>query len=888
MSYICYGHQVDLSSPVGGKARALATLAVTDVLIPEWFVVLPMAFHDSLLDSQKQDFQDHIKNQDGQAITALIHHMTIAQPIADEVLKALDSSSNHQSLYAVRSSAQDEDGIDHSFAGQFDSFLFVSPDAILEKIKAVWASAFSERLSQYRVEHDLPWDNAVPGVLVQRMIDSTVAGVAFAGDPVSGRRSQSIVSGVYGLGSGLVSGECDADTYSLDRTGKIIHRQIAQKTHGHRADSNCLEGVRAKPVAIELQEQPCLNDQEILAVVELTKTCSRHFGRPQDIEWAIADGKLYLLQSRPITSLANLPDPDGKRQLWDNSNIAESYNGITTPLTFSFARRIYEAVYREFCHLLSVPKKRITTNNSIFPRMLGLIRGRVYYNLLNWYRLLSLLPGFQSNRQFMEQMMGVKEGLPEYFLSEFSKATWMEKMIDRVYLTRSVMALIWNHWTMKSQIRKFYRRLSLALGDHRPDLSRWRADELVDYFNDLERQLLKKWDAPLTNDFFAMIFYGVLGKLTKKWCGDDQGTLQNNLLCAEGGMVSAEPAQRVIKMANLAVQHDKLCDSLCLDNLSEIQQTMVEYPAFQNEYESYLEKFGDRCLEELKLESLTLFDDPLTLLRSIGQMSRRLKTTPLHGSLEKELRQQAEETVHQSLGYNVLKRGLFYWVLKNARNRVRDRENLRFERTRLFGRVRQIVLEIGKRFFSDNILDHPRDVFYLELSEIFGFIDGTATCTKLKDLARLRKQEFAQYESSAPDERFETLGMVNQGNTFTTVKEKVIETGDSRKGIGCCPGVVRSRVRVITDPRNANLEVGEIIVAERTDPGWIMLFPSASGLLVERGSLLSHSAIVAREMGIPAIVSLSAVTQWLKDGDEVEMDGATGTVRKLKNSEADL
>ncbi|NJO75309.1 MAG: hypothetical protein HC833_17005 [Leptolyngbyaceae cyanobacterium RM1_406_9] len=229
-----------------------------------------------------------------------------------------------------------------------------------------------------------------------------------------------------------------------------------------------------------------------------------------------------------------------------------------------------------------------------------------------------------------------------------------------------------------------------------------------------------------------------------------------------------------------------------------------------------------------------------------------------------------------------MRRLLFTWVLKNARERVRDRENLRFERTRLFGRVRQIFVELGKRFYGQDWLNSPRDIFYLELNEILGLIDGTSTCTNLKGLVALRQAEFERYRQlPAPSDRFETHGIVYQ-NPFQPKTAAKPTSGDSLQGMGCCPGIVRAPVQVITDPRRANLRRGCILVAERTDPGWIMLFPAAAGLLVERGSLLSHSAIVAREMGIPAIVSIPNVTQWLKDGDWVEMDGSTGIIRRIE------
>lgn len=174
---------------------------------------------------------------------------------------------------------------------------------------------------------------------------------------------------------------------------------------------------------------------------------------------------------------------------------------------------------------------------------------------------------------------------------------------------------------------------------------------------------------------------------------------------------------------------------------------------------------------------------------------------------------------------------------------------------------------------------------HIQAEEALGFVEGTTVTTNLKDLARLRREEFAGWSEDPPAERFETRGVVYVGNPFQRKTGAAKPQGEERKGIGCCPGVVRGTARVILDPRHAVIEPGEILVAPRTDPGWIMLFPSAAGLLVEHGSLLSHSAIVAREMGIPAVVSLDGLTAWLRNGDHVELDGSTGRVTRLKEAD---
>lgn len=853
MSYIIHPETLNATDSIGAKASNLARLRGSQVMIPGWFVVKPEAFYASLNSLQSQSLEDV-------DFYSVIAELQPDLEIQQELQQALAKLCPNGEGVAVRSSAVDEDGVTHSFAGQLDSYLNVKPEEVAAKVAEVWRSGFSDRILAYRREHQLG-NPRPPAVLIQKMVNAQTAGVAFAADPVTGQRGIVVVSAVAGLGDRLVSGEVDADTYRINRQGKIVQQVLVNS------------------------EQPILTEEQVRAIAQLAQRTSQKFGRPQDIEWAIENSQVYLLQSRPITGLGQLPEPDGMLQLWDNSNIAESYNGITTPLTFSFARRAYEEVYRQFCKIMGVRDRKIVQNADTFSRMLGLIRGRVYYNLISWYKVLALLPGFQVNRRFMEQMMGVSEGLPEEIVTQLSQANWQHRLQDSLDLVGTLLGLGRNYFILPGQIQKFYRRLNLALLESRlpAPLTELRPDELTTHYRDLEQQLLTRWDAPLVNDFFAMIFYGVLRKLTEKWCGDAEGTLQNDLISGEGGMISAEPAKRVQLLAEIAAKDPAFVQFLCESSAEVIFEVMQTIPGFSAQYAAYLDKFGDRCLGELKLESPTLHDNPLLLLRSIGQLAKSAPTPQPAEKIDISLRIQAEQRVQQTLTSS-WKRAIFNWVLKNARNRVRDRENLRFERTRVFGRVRRIFVELGKRLYALDLLADPRDIFYLEVNEALGFVEGTATCTNLKGLVELRKAEFAGYATvETPGDRFETRGMVYQGNAFqSTGSDPISQNAEMRKGIGCCPGVVKAKVRVIDDPLGVVVEKGSILVAERTDPGWIMLFPAASGLLVERGSLLSHSAIVARELGIPAIVSIAGVTQWLQDGDWVEMDGSTGVVRKIQ------
>ena len=856
-AYVARRFDIDAAAPVGGKARALAELSNVGLPVPAWFVVLPNAFDASVTPALAAELAGA---GDEAALGAIAARIRLAPAVGAAIESALGAAPN-TSRYAVRSSAQDEDSAAHSLAGQLDSFLDVPRPQVAEHVARVWVSGYGERLVRYRAEAGIAGSTAAPAVIVQQMIDGDASGVAFSADPVTGRRAIAVVAAARGRGDALVSGAVEGETWRVDRDGAIVERPVAT-------------------------EATVLAGEDALRVAALARAAERHFGVPQDIEWTLADGSLHLLQSRPITTLAGRADPDAAPAIWDNANIVESYGGLTTPLTFSFARRCYEQVYREFCRLVGVPARTVEEHADVFACMLGLVRGRVYYNLLNWYRLLAMLPGYAVNRRFMEQMMGVREKMPSAPATATRSPGRRERVAGTLSLVRALGRLAWCIGTLPRRIRAFNARLDGALGERRPDLTPMRPDELAAYYRLLEGRLLVHWDAPIVNDFATMVFHGLLRRLCTAWLADDHGALANDLLCGERGLASEVPARCVREIATLAAADGALVPLLCESAQPQLEEALRARPAVRMALDAYIARFGERCIEELKLESPTLFDDPLPLYRAVGRCARmpgaadgrlsaRDRTAPAS-------RAAAEHRCRESLRWKPLRRVGFAWVLKRARTHVRDRENLRFERTRVFGRARQVVVELGKRLAAIGCIEVPRDVFFLEFDEVLAFAENRAATTDLKGLVAVRKAEWMSFRAlPPPPERFETHGIVCRGNAFEAMRPAPPPTGDAMTGIACCPGVVRASVRLVRDPQRTDLQPGEIIVAERTDPGWVMVFPAAGGLLVERGSLLSHSAIVARELCVPTIVSLPGVTQWLHDGDRVEMDGGTGRVTRL-------
>lgn len=826
---------------IGGKALGLAALRRLDTPIPEWFVV-PRPVLDAHADPLTQ---------------------TVSTPLASALREATDELDDRDNAtFAVRSSSPDEDGPTQSMAGQFSSFLHVPHDEVADRVAEVYATPPSSPSGDERSE-----DAARPAVIVQRMVPADRAGVAFSADPVTGRHDVAVVSAVAGTGDALVDGREEGVTVRCDRSGTLLDRDAT-------GASDELDPELARRVAA------------------LARKAASVRGGAQDIEWAAAGDTLYLLQSRAITTLNDAPDPDATVRLWDNSNIAESYSGITTPLTYSFARRAYTAVYREFCRVIGVSESVIEENDDTFRSMIGLIRGRIYYDLRSWYRLVSLLPGFRFNRRFMEDMMGVRERLPGDLLQNDDPASWTERLRDIRNMTSSAMGLIRWHRRMDREVADFRRRLDRELKQVPEALGALRLDELADLYRSLEASLLTKWTAPIVNDFLTMIFSGLSKQAVDAWTGDP--TLHSRLMTSTTPIISAEPVHRIRKMAKVAADDADLVRLLQSGDVDRALTVIRDHPELASHYDAYLDRFSDRCLGELKLESETVRDNPLPLLRAIGAQAQAMMDDPLDAdstSTADTVRDDANQALREAMRGKPVRRRVTEWLLDHARRRTADRETMRYDRTRVFGTVRRIVRAMGRRLAFQDVLDDPDDIFYLNIDELLGWIDGTASSPDLAALSATRRETFAGYrDAPAPPDRFRTYGAVGQSALTPSdpapdaSSASDAESDDVRRGLGCSPGIIRGRVRRATSPHDVSMDTADILVADRTDPGWVALFAACQGLIVAHGNQLSHAAIVAREMQLPTVVSIHDAMTWLEDGDLVEIDGQAGTVRKINDA----
>lgn len=882
---------------IGGKAWGLAKLEGLDLgaaTIPPWFVVASEASVGHL--GRAGVLEDTITalgalssgaaslEETSAQLTSRVRDAPLRPELAEHIASELKNLGDGP--FAVRSSMVGEDSAERSFAGQLSSFLFCrDATEVLEAVVGCWASAFSPHALAYQ-RHSLH-GIVLPrvAVVVQTMIDGEVSGVTFSAHPTTGRRDHCLITAAWGLGEGIVGGACDTDEYTWQHGGGELDAKIARKQVAVVARGPGKTGTEEVAVAGDRQEMRCLTRDQVAQLGELATTVQVAFACPQDIEWTWTGDRLHVLQSRPITALPEPETLEGPRIVFDNSNIQESYCGVTTPLTFSFAQGAYASVYEQTMRAVGIDEAVIGDHQEMLRNMLGLVRGRVFYNINNWYRGLLLLPSFGRNKADMEAMMGLED--PVDFIEDQVLSVG-QKLRRLPNMGATLVRLLVRFWRLPSDVPRFLADFEAAYA--RVDRDRFAAasfSELTETVAQLRREMLENWSTPIINDTYVMMMTGRLRRLVASSGLENHAEIANNLLSGEEGIESLEPTRVLMRLAREAMQDAELQQLLAtgdpLDALARVRRARPEYSA---KVDAYIERYGDRVIGELKLETITVREDPSFVVAVLRNYFARPDLDPdALANREKGLRHAAEDTLNARLG--PLRRLRARRVIATARAAVKYRENMRLARTRMFGLFRDAYRAMGDRLTEVGKLEAPRDVFYLSTGELLAYQEGRAVSADLKSLAIARKAEYTRYENQHVPHHFETRGPVYHGNRYQGPDRGA--RPDSRtatlSGTGCYPGRVEAPLRVVMSPADNLSMEGHILTTLRTDPGWAPLFPASAGILVERGSTLSHSAVVARELGIPAVVGVPGLLQVVRDGEHVRLDGGAGTVQRLEVAE---
>jgi pyruvate,water dikinase len=873
----------------GGKGRGLFELTASEVPVPGWailgFDVLQCyraaAGLDTVIQSELHGMSlepdDEAVEISALRIGRLIHEAALTTEIKAAIATAYTYVGN--GAVAIRSSAFDEDGPRFSFAGQFKTRLnVVGLDDVTQAVRECWASAWSIEALRYRLVNHLSLEKIEMAVVIQRIVAASKSGVLFTVNPVARNDDEFLVSAAYGLGEAVVSGAVDPDTIVLERaTGAVRGETIGAKEQ--RLDPLPEGGCEIRPVSWAERSALVLCPEELIMLHQQGSALEQLMDGPQDVEWAMCDGQLWILQSRPVTGYSeSARSRAGELRIWDNSNIIESYGEIVAPLTYTFASHVYHGVYREYCELLGVPGRHLDGMEEWLPQLLGYFDGRVYYNLLNWYRLIRLIPFYAVNRRVLEIALGTQPLDDELAAAQrpFVTRSRMEAVIVR---TRVTLRFCWHFATIHRLVRhfvdhfyRFFNELDALEYDGR------EAHELYALFVEMERRLLARWGRVIVLEASVGLSFGALYALSRRWLQDAPDWFLYEAVKTSPNLESVQPLRRLDEIAEAIVDDPALhqvVSSLPAERLDHTLRTAHDssIQSLVERIDAYLDEFGYRNANELKLEEQDLREDPTSFFRLLKGSIGRLAASEV---VVREDRPTADAYLSKHLrGW---RRPVYEAVRRRVRRCLDDREQVRFCRTRIFGLSRRMFRAAGQDLARRGVLEAGGDIFYLRLEELRGCFEGTIAHRELKPLVALRKdQELDNCRREVP-QRFATRGGVYWDaldRAWAEASERETPVKGRLQGTPCSPGFARGEARVLTRPEDV---ARGVLVAYRTDPGWINILPSASALLIERGSPLTHVAIVARELRIPTVVQIPGLTRQIHSGMDITVDGSTGRI----------
>lgn len=682
----------------------------------------------------------------------------------------IDFSYFESELFAVRSNDAHEDGGKFSYAGQFLTLLNVTKEDVKKVILAV---ANSYKIRYYEKSLGIKSENNSASVIIQEMVKASYSGVIFTSNPKGILNDMVIVVG-KGLGENVVGDKEETVTY-----------------HCYREGANYKEG-----------SDILFPEHFVKELEKLGDKIEKLFKKPMDIEFAIEDEKIYILQAREITSL----DFDLPVRILDNSNIAESYPGVCKKLTRSFAKEVYTKIFKRLGN--RALGKSVKYYEDLFPHMVDDFGGRMYYEISSWYDILRLLPLSSKIIPVWQKMLGV----------ESEKITFSKEKPNIYIKSRLLFSFLYLMAVSQRKMRDlstFFKK-EFQYFDKKIE----KEDDpkkLYFLFKEMEEIFFREWDLTLINDMVSFLSTYFAGDKVKR---------------------------------SLSLESKKPAEALN-DLIYTYKRFGKESPKYIEKKKRYIKYYGDRTVGELKLETRTFSTNP----ESLDKLVEEREKLPLK-----------------------IKKGKYIYKRKSlARLSTNNREISRLNRSRLFGLMRKLIDKIALKTVGD-------DIYHLSLEQIRDMIFYGKD---FSDEINEEKNMLLVYENIPEIRRVELLG--SPDIDFCDV-QAIEEDGDERKdfliGRGVSSGKVSGEIIKITDMRKVLLKdvKGKIIATYSTDPGWFLLLDVAKGILAERGSLLSHTAIVARELKKPAVVGIKGLMNQVQTGDIVDIDGNRGYCKIIKRS----
>jgi rifampicin phosphotransferase len=820
-----------LVSLVGGKGSNLMTLTEAGFPVPPGFVVTAAAYDEFLshfegleqaLAELAFDRPDELREQ-CQRLRARLERLPL--PASTEIAAALEKFPADVA-FAVRSSSTFEDLAQAAFAGQHDTYLNIrGKKAIVERVRDCFISLWQDRAVAYRQRQGFSQKEARMAVVVQRQIECERAGVGFSIQPVTGRLDRLVIDANYGLGESVVGGECEVDHFELDKTSLAIEERVIG--HKEKMIVPTADGVAEQPVPPDQADVPCMTDDKIQAVAQLLKQVEAHYGWPQDIEWGIQGGQLYLFQARPVTTI---------QPRWTRDESAERFPGPMTPLSWDFLSAAFRKSMAHSLALMGLPP----------------LQG-------DWFQWFDhYVYGNQNAVALIASYRPLRARTPQELVAEIpalrQRYGWVLELpvvwardLDRYLLRMGQLASVnLDGLGIPATLAHMDRVLEVASEYFLPNIA-----------------------ISMTQAFLHRLLHALVAMVVGP---------EKSLTVVDGLLAGCETKTAVVnrelhELAQVASGRRPACGEALTSLGGEEfrrQGKLADFPDFAARFQRFLEDHGHREMD-MDYYHATWSERPEIVLDAVTLILRGKAEDP--GETARKLRLRFGETELQFLAQVPEPlRFFFREMIRMARTYTVLDDMEHYQTTRVNPLARRAALALGRKLQERGILDAPDDVFFLrktdlaELAQTFPHENREA----LRRKAAEGKQAYqAALHRSPPWALVDTAPAPAQGEG----------QGAVLRGLPGSPGRVTGPCFCLTGHSDfGRFPKGAIIVARTTNPAWTPLFYSAAGLITESGGPLSHGAVTAREMGLPAVMSVREVTSRLKDGQVVTVDGTQGVV----------
>ena len=862
---------------VGGKGASLARMAAAGLPVPPGFHITTAAYRRFVTENGLQEqilaavsgisavTADHpaALEEASRQIGRLFEKSVMPDAIARAIRRAYAELGEGDLPVAVRSSATAEDLPEMSFAGQQETYLNIRGEAmVLEAVKRCWASLWTARAIDYRARHGIAQEDVSLAVVVQELVPADAAGILFTANPLTGARDQVMINAAWGLGEAIVGGQVTPDTVIVDKASRtIIEQNISEKDVMTVVTGRTSEGTREEPVPADRRTRVVLSLAQATELARIGVQIESLYGQPMDIEWALHDGRVSILQARPITAL---PEPAAGSQViaaeeWKLPNPKGRYMRgsvlelLPDPLSPLYATLGLPAMSENTRGLL-----RIMGIADLFPdRIFTTINGYGYYDL-------TFTPA--QTAKMLLAMPRLLAALPR--LLRTSQERWQK--------SRSRYAAVVNYW----QTRDLATTSAAGL------LGGVRAitDEAAVYYLSVQSGILP--GAYMSELFFTLVYNRFLKKRNAPSAltfvlGFDSAPIQaEKSLYNLAQWVRGQP-KLATALANMS--SEQFTTAYC-EQAAQAEAADGAWAEFWRGLAGHLDRFG-HTVYDLDFAKAVLADDPAPVLEALKFfLSGEAPDPYARQEATAAAREQAVQTMLTQLHGTRL--SLFQWLMGWAQRFAPLREDALADAGLGWPVLRRMLREIGRRLTEASVIDTPDDVFWLtldELQEAANALDAGQAPANYHTVIAERRATWESERALTPPVALPLKGGARfLGIDFSSTMPARTDQaeGDVLKGVAASPGGVTGPARVIQGPEEFNqMRRGDILVARITTPAWTPLFALAAGVVTDVGGPLSHSSIVAREYHIPAVLGTGVATGRLKSGQLVTVDGDAGTVK---------